>query len=544
MNEQPKSAVRRPDPTGPSAPSAGVPFIENVATEHPDCLRDESRRQGRADSVSFPADERELRAHMAAAAARGTLVTLQGARTGITGGAVPEGGHVLSLSRMTRALGLRRAADADAFLLTVQPGLTLAALREALARAAFDASAWTPASRAALADLARSGRYCFPPDPTETSASVGGMAACNASGAGSFRYGPTRDYVSRARVVLADGDVLALARGRERADGRAFTLRTEGGRVLAGRLPSYAMPRVKNAAGYAARDGMDLLDLFVGAEGTLGAFAELELRLVPAPSAIWGVMAFLPSESDAIAFVERSRAAPDRPAAIEFFNRGALELVRRQKARNSAFESLPDAPAGADTAVYVEYHGGDEAAVESAVTAMSEIMTACRGDPEATWVAADARELQRLKDFRHAVPEIVNLTIDERRRAEPRLTKLGTDLAVPDAALRDALAMYHAGLDRLGLEYVMFGHVGDNHIHVNIMPHDLAEYDRARELYAGWARTVVAMGGTVSAEHGIGKSKTALLEVMYGPEGIGQMKALKRVFDPEGRLNRGNLFEW
>jgi D-lactate dehydrogenase (cytochrome) len=515
----------------------------DVARDFPDCLKDESRLRGRADSVSFPRSEAELREDLAGAARAGTPVTVQGARTGITGGAVPDGGHVLNLSRMTRVLGLRQEPEGGSFLLAAEPGLTLAALNDAVAAKRFDTGGWPDAALAALRSFQAAGPQFFPPDPTESSASLGGMAACNASGARSFLYGPTRKYVQRLRVALADGSMLELERGRDRAEGRRFSVRTGAGRVLAGRLPSYAMPGAKNAAGYHARDGMDMVDLFVGSEGTLGVISELEIRLLPAPGAVWGVLAFLPSEDAAIGFVERCRAAAAGLAAIEYFDGAALALLRRRKEADPAFAGLPAMPAGAGGAVYVEYEGADEAAVERAVEGMGGNLGECGGSGEDAWMATDGPLRRRLRDFRHAVPETVNMLIDERRREQPDLTKMGTDFAVPDGALRAALRMYREGLAELGAEHVIFGHVGDNHLHVNILPATPGQRRLAKELYARWAAEVVAMGGTVSAEHGIGKLKKDLLRLMYGERGVGEMREVKRVFDPAGRLNPGNLFD-
>ncbi len=515
----------------------------NVATEYPDYLKDESRRSGKAETISFPASEDEVRAILAHIHAGGVGVTTQGGRTGITGGAVPAGGHILNLSRMARVLGLRHDADTGTFSITVQPGLLLADLRKMIRQGEFDTSGWSAESLGALARLRAAGRFFLTPDPTETSASLGGMAACNASGACSFHYGPTRRYVTAARVALADGAMLDLRRGREKAEGRAFRVTTEDGRVLAGQLPPYTMPRVKNASGFYAEDNMDLVDLFVGAEGTLGVFTQIELRLVPEPPCRWGVAAFFPSEAAAVSFVKAVRAQPAEslPVAIEFFDARSLGLLRRQKAVNPAFAEIPDMPAAWHTAVYVEYHGAEES-VTQAVESMADLIVRAGGREDASWTATNEHELERLKYFRHAVPEAVNLLIDERRKQEPGLAKLGTDMAVPDGCLDDVLAMYHGGLDAAGLDHVMFGHIGNNHLHVNILPRSLQDYAVGQDLYLQWARRTLAMGGTVSAEHGIGKFKVALLREMYGEAGIQAMRAVKRVFDPAGLLNRGNLF--
>ena len=152
----------------------------------PDYLRDESRKTGTADSISFPLNEAEIADAVRWAAANGQCITTQGARTGLTGGAVPSGGHILNLSRM------KTITDRDDLI--VQPGVTLDEIR---------------------AHLKSRGNVFFAPDPTETTATIGGMASCNASGARSFRYGATRESILAARLVLADGDVIALCREHE-----------------------------------------------------------------------------------------------------------------------------------------------------------------------------------------------------------------------------------------------------------------------------------------------------------------------------------------
>ncbi|MEI7435356.1 MAG: FAD-binding oxidoreductase [bacterium] len=513
----------------------------DVAAEFSDYLRDESRRAGSAGAIAFPHDEDETAACLMEAAV-GCGVTVQGARTGITGGAVPDGGLILNLSRMQGILDVQLGASAGEYRLTVQPGLPLKALREALARRLPDGVARPGAGTAAALRALQSGPpVWFPPDPTETSASLGGMLACNASGACSYAYGPTRRYVEALRVVLADGRRLALRRGIERAVGRSFALLTGDGQLCAGQLPDYRMPGVKNASGYFVADDMDLVDLLIGSEGTLGIITEIELRLLPHPAAMWGLQTFLPSEAAALKFVERLRAGMTRPVAIEFFDQAALDMLRQRKASTPAFKDIPEPPA-AGAAVYLEFHGDNEDEVSARVADAAGVLVRSGGREEEAWLASTPAELERLKSFRHAVPEAVNLTIDERRRATPGLTKLGTDMAVPDARIEEVVALYRAGLAKSGLESVVFGHIGNNHLHVNILPRSMAEYETGKALYLEWARNVIGWGGTVSAEHGIGKAKIALLRAMYGDTAITQMRAVKSVFDPAGRLNRGNLF--
>jgi D-lactate dehydrogenase (cytochrome) len=296
---------------------------------------------------------------------------------------------------------------------------------------------------------------------------------------------------------------------------------------------------------------MDLVELFIGMEGTLGVISEIELRLSPAPSCIFGFLAFLPDEAAALKFVRalRGEALPEltaplsqRPVAIEFFNSDALELLRRQKQTNPAFSYLPDLLPEHNTAIYTEYHGMDEETVSHALEAACDALAAFGGDAEHALAADEPHMMEKLKKFRHALPEAVNLLIGERKKQEPSLTKLGTDMSVPDSHLELMMSLYNGDLAKSGLESVIFGHIGDNHVHVNILPRNLDDYQRGKDMYMAWAGEAVRLGGSVSAEHGIGKLKAEFLEIMYGADGVEEMRTLKKTFDPHGILNPGNLF--
>lgn len=497
-------------------------MINPWTTEYEDYLTDESRRVGRADAISFPASESEVVQAIREARERGQTITTQGARTGIVAGAVPNGGLILNLSRMN-SIG-----DITDQGLTVQPGAILDDIRKR---------------------LSGSGLF-FPPDPTETTASIGGMIAANASGAGTYHYGPTRHWIAALRIVLADGDIIAIRRGERFATGRAFTLTTESGRVIEGPLPAYTQPAVKSAAGYYVADDMDLIDLFIGSEGTLGVVTGAELCLAPRPSAIHGLTVFLPTEDVAIDLVGAIRGEPVdgldpidvHPVAIEFFNSNALDLLRQAKSESAAFESIPALKDHYHTAIYTEFHEASDDDAESAVMQVIEALTALGGSDDDTWYATTEREMEPLKAFRHATPEAVNLLIGERKRENPDITKLGTDMSVPNSSLREAISMYDSGLAQSNLQSVIFGHIGNNHVHVNILPRSQAEYDLGKSLYLGWAARIVSLGGSVSAEHGIGKIKAPFLRLMYGDDGIEQMRALRRLFDPDEALNQGDLF--
>jgi len=454
-------------------------------------LRDESRQHGVAESIAFPTSEAEV---VAVVRESSGDLTIQGALTGITASAVPQGGTILNLSRMNRIGEVRERT------VTVEPGVLLSELRKR---------------------VGEQGLF-FPSDPTEDSASIGGMAACNASGACSFFYGPTRNWINALRVVLADGSTLSLRRGEQKADEA----------MMVDALRSYTMPNVKNAAGYFVRSDMDLIDLFIGAEGTLGVITELELKLLEKPASVVGMMVFQPSEKAALEFVRILRGSNPQPVAIEYFNHDALNLLR-----TADFAEFPKLEPHFYAAVYLEFHDADPSEF------VFETMVALGAGEDDCWFAEGEKELEPLKVFRHATPEAVNLLIDERRKEHPGLTKLGTDMSVLDSELEAVMELYNEGLKAAKLESVIFGHIGNNHLHVNILPQDLEEYEKGKQLVSFWADQVVAMGGSVSAEHGIGKSKVPLLKKMVGPGGIAAMRQIKKTFDPAERLNRGNLFE-
>jgi FAD/FMN-containing dehydrogenase len=158
---------------------------------------------------------------------------------------------------------------------------------------------------------------------------------------------------------------------------------------------------------------------------------------------------------------------------------------------------------------------------------------------EESWFAANAADRERFRKFRHAVPEMVNDIVRKNG-----CLKMGSDFAVPLARNREMLAYYR---ERLRAEfpgqYVIFGHIGDAHVHANILPRSGPEADRAKQLMIEFARKAVEFGGTVSAEHGLGKHKRHLLEIQFTPQEIDRMRAVKRRLDPQNLLGRGNLFD-
>jgi FAD/FMN-containing dehydrogenase len=373
-------------------------------------------------------------------------------------------------------------------------------LEVSLSRAIAGAGVSLDALQAAAS---RTSRF-YAPDPTERTASIGGTIATNASGSRSFRYGSTRRHVLGLRVALMDGRVLDIRRG-DRID---FA------------LPALPMPHTtKNTAGYQLAPPMDWIDLFTGSEGTLGIVIEAELQLLPTPADVLAGIVFFETDRAALDAVDAWRAV-EGIRMIEYFDERSLAFLR------SRFE---ETPASAGAALLIEQEEGDiDFWAKQIPSELSQ---------NASWFAAGAPDRERFRRFRHALPELVNDTM--RRRG---FLKLGSDYAVPLARNREMLAFYHTQLRQHALEYVIFGHIGDAHLHVNILPKSQSEFENGQRLMLDFARQAVALGGTVSAEHGLGKRKAHLLELQYTPAQIEAMKEVKRRLDPQWLLNRGNLF--
>jgi len=493
-----------------------------MTEEYEDYLHDESRTGGgRADSISFPGSEEEVSAVMKECAEAGTSVTVQGGRTGLTAAAVPYGGHLMNLSKMDRIGDIEE--DERGAHIKVQPGVLLEKLNEHISVKRPD--------------------LFFPPDPTETTADIGGMIACNASGAKSFRYGAVRDHVTALRVVLADGGTVVLKRGEHRADGRKLKLTAENGQHYSIGLPTYRMPDVaKNTSGYYAADDMDAVDLFIGSNGTLGIITEAELELLKKKALDIGLMFFFAGEECALDFTDALRKSDIRPVSIEYFDRHALEILAERSRNDQDSSYMREMPAGTGAAIFTELQEDSEDEVYDKLEAAAGIVEETGGDADNIWVADTPSAMRNMLDFRHAVPESVNALIDVRKRDHPGIAKLGTDMSVPDDRLKDVFAMYRKGLAEYGFEAATWGHIGNNHVHVNILPRSEEEFGREHELQAKWAEEIAAMGGAVSAEHGVGKNKAFMLGIMYGEKGLAEMKAVKAALDPKGLLCPGNLF--
>ena len=534
-NAMPNHRIEARRPRGaPAAP---------VRTTDPDRLRsvveDAAHVAGHATALVAPSTEAEI----ADVLGSSTAVLPIGAQSSLTGGATPRGDVVLSTSRLNRII------DIGDDRVRVEAGVTLADLDAALATA---------------------GRY-YPPAPTFTGAFVGGTVATNAAGAATFKYGATRDWVEAMTVVLPTGDVLDIDRGAVHAHADGYFEVILGSGTVRVPVPRYRMPDVpKLSAGYFAAPGMDLIDLFIGAEGTLGVVVNVTLRVVARRPAWCLVFAPFADRRAGLAFVCMLREAARETwrsrdpggldvSAIEHMDARCLELAREDGVDRRTGVTWPDHTAIALLMTL------ELSATTTSEQAFEEIGRAresrapdtplarlCRALDEAIGiedvqiaVPGDHARMAQLLALREEVPASVNRRIGRAKLdVDERIEKTAGDMIVPFDHLEELLACCQRAFERRRLDVAVWGHISDGNLHPNVLARSFADVESGRAAILEVGREAIRLGGSPLAEHGVGRNrvKQQLLEALYGRAGIDEMRAVKRALDPHSKLARGVLF--
>jgi D-lactate dehydrogenase (cytochrome) len=412
------------------------------------------------EAVVFPESTSEVARILAWANERHVPLVPFGAGTSLEGHVIPTaGGITLDLSRMDKVLELR-PADLQA---TVQAGV----LRSALEAAAGPHGLW------------------FPVDPG-ADASLGGMAATNASGTTTVRYGGMRSNTLALEVVLADGSVIR---------------------------PGSAV--AKSSAGY------DLRALFIGSEGTLGVITELTLRLWGLPEHVVAARAAFPSLAAACRTAAALVGAGVAAQRIELLDAETVRSVNAYKGTRFA-----EAPS-----LFLEFAGGSAGSVAGDLATAREL---------AQWEGCEELQEERDSTARARLWEARHHVLFALLHGSPGKLHKTTDVCVPVSRLADAIAHARARSDALGLAASIVAHAGDGNYHVLFMldPGDPRELEAAERLNAEIVDWALERGGTCTGEHGIGVGKLGYLEREHG-DLVPHLQALKRVFDPNGVLNPG-----
>ncbi len=517
---------------------------KNVLNENTDpkiienYIRDESSIIiGKAKKILFPQNEMQIFEILKDANIKKEFVTISGAGTGITGSRVPFDGWIVSTELMTcvnvdqslkgeliefselnkkYSIFIAKDEEKNEFYAISPPGIPLKIFKSM---------------------VEEKGLY-YPPDPTENTAFLGGTVATNASGARTFHYGSTRDFVRRIRIMLPDGEVLNIKRGNVFAKENRFKIILKDKQQLELELPTYIMPNVKkNAAGYFVKPNMDLIDLFIGSEGTLGIFTELELKLIKKPEDSYSFFAHFSDEQKAIDFAKELKKLKNYFAfnllSIEFFDRYSAEFIRKSHPSKI--------PKDSNGIIYFELDSPNDQTLQN----IQNLLKNCNYlfSNKGFLLNSILLSSEDAKEIRLALPEEINNLLKARD-----LPKVATDIAVPEQNLDEMIATYHDIGNSTNIQYVIFGHIGDNHLHFNFLPKNKNELQLAMNASILLWKKAVQLGGTITAEHGVGKKyyienneKKPILELMYGKKGVMEIAKIKHTIDQNNILNIGNI---
>jgi D-lactate dehydrogenase (cytochrome) len=469
-----------------------------------------------------------------------------GAQSSLTGGATPMGETLLTTARLNRI----EAIDAlGSGTVRVQAGVTMTALDEA---------------------LTKQGLY-YPPAPTFGGAFVGGTVATNAAGAATFKYGTTRDWVQALTVVLPSGDVLDVERGATLAHSDGYFALQLGVGTVRVPVPTYVMPDVpKLSAGYFAAPEMDLIDLFIGSEGTLGVITAVTLRVLPVRPAVCLALIPFRHRRQAFEFVHRLRETSRETwhtrnprgidvSGIEHMDARSLEVIREDGLDRANGVSIPGSAVMAllvtlelppDMTPEVAFHqiGG----AETQTAPDSPLVRFCRMlidagvfDDVEIAVPGDRARASQLLAIREGLPAAINQRVGRAKQHDSRIEKTAADMIVPFEKMEAFLDFHDAEFRRRGLDAAVWGHVSDGNVHPNVIPRSFADVQSGKAAILAFGREALRLGGAPLAEHGVGRNdvKQQLLRDMYGEEGIEEMRAVKGAIDPEWKLAPGVLFE-
>ena len=487
-------------------------IIKTEQDEIQNYLTDASNTKGFCEAVYIPDNVEELMKLVKELNNSKTEITISGNRTGLTGASMPQGGVVISTEKFKRIIEI----NTEKQYVIAEPGVLLSELQDAV----------------------KAKGLLYPPDPTERNCFIGGNVATNASGARTFKYGPTRNYVEDLAIVLSDGDSVHLVRGKNITKDYSLTLTTASGRNIGLNIPQIKMPETKNASGYFCKKDMDAIDLFIGSEGTLGIITKIKLRLLPQQVNELSCVLFFESEEKGLNFLIQAKEESYKnrkekntdgidATVLEFYDGNSLKFLEND---------FPNIPAKAKAAVWFEQEcdNNEDRMLELWINLFAEF----GGNEEEAWFASSEKDKERLVEFRHAISENTNEYITRHN-----VRKLGTDVAVPD----DKLIEFYNSTKKLAeeskLHYLNYGHFGNSHMHLNMLPKNEEEFAKGKKLYQTICELAIKMGGTFSAEHGVGKNKTEYLVKMYGEENVNKMRMIKKSLDPNYILGVGNIFE-
>lgn len=514
-------------------------IIKNEIDLFENYLSDASGYKGIADVLFIPEDKTELQNLINQLYQQNIEITIAGAGTGLTGSRTPSSGAIISLEKFNKIINF----DLDNQIIEAEVGIT-----------------WRD-----LNNFLEEKGYYLPPNPTEYNSSLGGNIAHNSSGSRTYKYGAIRNYVQEIELILFNGENLIINR-----DDSEYLSHTSSNSLSSGSTNSLSKnykiefqlkenkytlptkniksPNTKNASGYFLKENMHLIDLFIGSEGTLGAITKVKLKVEKLPNNLIGIVVYFEDYNNLLNFVEVVKVTNHKSSnqkytnfissnlnqnlldtrLIEYFDTNALKVISEKF-------NLPE---NAKYAIWLEQEVEESELIDEILAQWYELISNFTKLKDDTWIALNENEHNQMREFRHYLP----LQIYENLAKNNQL-KIGTDAAVEDKYFREYFDFIMEKLSKLDVFHIVFGHIGNNHLHINLFCNTEQQKEKALKFYDDLILETIRLNGTVSAEHGIGKLKKKYFKMMYDNETIELMKSIKLTFDPKNLINKGNIFD-
>ena len=475
--------------------------------------RDASNLHGNAEILCRPINEKECALSLFYCQSAKIPLTIAAGRTNLNGSATPRGGMVLSIEKMTQP---EPKLDLNTRCISAPVGIYLEDMRNAALRQSQN-------------------KLHFPVDPTSRrEAMIGGAISCNASGFVPGPAGAMRYWTESLNFLTPDGHKITCKRGQYISHNGEFTLNFPD-RALKWKVLTYPRPDIKNASGpYSDENGtLDLVDFLVGSEGIFGLITSATFRLKETPDEYLDLFFTLPSEQDAVLFHEYItnyfKGDLTQLTAMEYFGFNCQNYMdHREKLFHSDME----------VGIYLQiplYGQNVEDVAENWLNVLKR--SKCGIQENSILLLNNPQDWQTFFEARHSIPA----NALEKTRQLDTLSIL-TDTIVPPENFQKFLDRTHDLLQQSDIEYLLFGHLGDCHLHFHLIP-TRNQQPEALEIYQQIVKISAELDGVYSAEHGTGKRKRIDFVECYGNEGVKQVRASKAILDPDFLLNRGNVIE-
>ncbi|WP_394700473.1 FAD-binding oxidoreductase [uncultured Ilyobacter sp.] len=435
-------------------------------------LSDESKLIGKAESISFPKSKDEVLEVIKYCKNNSLSITIQGGNSGIVGGSVPNNNHILN------SLNLNKIYKIDDETLIVQCGVNLNDLNNYLERECKN--------------------FFFPVDPTEKTATIGGVIASGSKGPNSYYYGDPSLYIEEVTVIFSDLSVKVLSKEDE------------------------------------------LFSKIFSSEGMYGFILEAKIKLLKKPNHIWGITFFFENLQDVCGFAEEVKKYKCNTTAKivcgEFMDKNTIDLIEEFKKNMSKIKAISSIPLGYNHLVYIELHSEIEEDLEEIIEFLMDVAIDNNSDVEIAWAVSEDRDLENIKNYRHASAECVNIVIDKMKSIIPDIRKIGLDISM-EKNLCETMKRYSVK----DIHTVMFGHIFSSHLHLNFLPENTEEFQKSLELVKNLSFYAKNQGGNIVTEHGVGKLKKEIFQLCARESEIEDIKKIKQDLDRENIFDPNNI---